>query len=337
MLKRRPKTPEVPQGPSPERLAAIGAELRAAREARGEELEAVAQSLFIRPHHLAALERGDAVALPPRPYALGFLRAYALHLGLDAESLVARLKEAAPWPAAPVLGPVEPNAGGGRPLGALVAASLLLAAGIYGGVHLLGLGSGPVPELVAEAPGELAGPSGDASLGPALVEPPRSEPAATAVAVPVAAEVAAPAPPSPPPAPSQPAADATSAVAAESPPTEPVAAPRPIAVFDVDGAPPADRSEAGAEGRVVLLARESSWVQVRSAARDWVRTRTLAPGERFPLPDRADLALWTGNAGGVELLVDGRSVGLVGAPGAVVKDLPLAPESLLERVALAPR
>ena len=45
----------------------------------------------------------------------------------------------------------------------------------------------------------------------------------------------------------------------------------------------------------------------------------------------ADLALWTGNAGGLELLLDGRSVGLAGAPGAVVKDLPLAPDALRQR------
>ena len=83
----------------------------------------------------------------------------------------------------------------------------------------------------------------------------------------------------------------------------------------------------------MLLAHESSWVQVRSAARDYVRTRTLQPGERFVLPDRADLALWTGNAGGLELLLDGQSLGRAGALGAVVRDLPLTPESLRQRMA----
>ena len=101
----------------------------------------------------------------------------------------------------------------------------------------------------------------------------------------------------------------TSAVAAETPEGEAaIAASRPIAVLDVDAAPPRTPAKAPrTEGW--SSARESSWIQVRSAARDWVRTRTLQPGERFVLPDRADLALWTGNAGGVELLVDGQSVG----------------------------
>jgi cytoskeleton protein RodZ len=82
---------------------------------------------------------------------------------------------------------------------------------------------------------------------------------------------------------------------------------------------------------VAIVARESSWVQVRSAAGDFVRTRTMEPGETLVLPDRADLALWTGNAGGLELLLDGQSVGRAGAAGAVVRDLSLAPDSLQRR------
>ena len=90
-----------------------------------------------------------------------------------------------------------------------------------------------------------------------------------------------------------------------------------------------------AAGRVVLVARDSSWIQVRSADRAFVRTRTLQPGDRFAVPDRNDLALSTGNAGGLEILLDGQSVGRVGAPGAVVKNLSLAPDVLKQRVAAA--
>ena len=75
----------------------------------------------------------------------------------------------------------------------------------------------------------------------------------------------------------------------------------------IDAARPAVASDDDAEGRLTLVARETSWVQVRSAGRDYVRTRTLQRGDRFALPDRGDLALWTGNAGGLELLVDGQS------------------------------
>lgn len=82
-------------------------------------------------------------------------------------------------------------------------------------------------------------------------------------------------------------------------------------------------------GRVVLLAREASWIQVQSPARDYITSRTLEPGDRFVIPDRNDLALWTGNAGGLEIWVDGRNVGILGQSGAVMRDIPLVPEALL--------
>ena len=42
-----------------------------------------------------------------------------------------------------------------------------------------------------------------------------------------------------------------------------------------------------------------------SPAGDYTFTRTLEPGEAVLVPNRADLELWTGNAGGLEIIVDG--------------------------------
>ena len=85
-------------------------------------------------------------------------------------------------------------------------------------------------------------------------------------------------------------------------------------------------------GRVTLVAREASWIQVQSPGRDFLRSTTLQPGQRFDLPDRTDLALWTGNAGGLEVWVDGRNLGVLGASGAVLRDVPLTPEALRARL-----
>jgi cytoskeleton protein RodZ len=84
-------------------------------------------------------------------------------------------------------------------------------------------------------------------------------------------------------------------------------------------------------GRITLLAREAAWIQVQSPARDYLRSTTLEPGQRFDIPDRTDLALWTGNAGGLEVWVDGQSVGVLGQSGAVLRDVSLTPEALLAR------
>jgi cytoskeleton protein RodZ len=128
-----------------------------------------------------------------------------------------------------------------------------------------------------------------------------------------------------------PAPDVTSAVAAESEAGTTV----PTQLASPENGPPpplvAAVPDAETAGRVVLVARDNSWVQVRSPDRAFVRTRTLQPGERFVVPERDGLALWTGNAGGIELVVDGQSVGVVGAAGVVVRNLSLAPDALKAR------
>jgi len=87
------------------------------------------------------------------------------------------------------------------------------------------------------------------------------------------------------------------------------------------------------DGRIVLVASEPSWIQVRSGDREFVRTKTMEAGERIALPNRDDLALWTGNAGGLEILVDGHSVGPLGQRGRVLRDVPLAPDAVKARFA----
>jgi cytoskeleton protein RodZ len=52
-------------------------------------------------------------------------------------------------------------------------------------------------------------------------------------------------------------------------------------------------------------------------------TRTLAAGDRVPVPDLPGLTLFTGNAGGVEILLDGRALPALGAVGAVRRNISL--------------
>jgi len=66
----------------------IGDDLRAKRESLSLSLDDVAGQLHIRPKYLLAIEKLDVEALP----SLGFIRSYALHLGLDAPTAVARYK-----------------------------------------------------------------------------------------------------------------------------------------------------------------------------------------------------------------------------------------------------
>lgn len=265
----------------------------------------------------------------------------------------------------------EPLSESRRPTAAIVTASLLVAAALYAGYYVATGGPAGPPEQVAKVPGELgqladdvlsrrdpgvgvlstrsaanadvpapaAVPSGGAAASAQSASPPASSPGLPpALSVPneptLAQALARPASSAP---------DVTSAVAAESTErsgapaggTTPAAGlPQQLAALDSEAIRAATSpitAPAPTGSRIVIVARESSWIQVRSTGRDYIRTRTLSPGEQFPIPDRADLALWTGNAGGLDILVDGRSLGRLGDSGVIIKNLPLAPDSLRQR------
>jgi cytoskeleton protein RodZ len=86
--------------------------------------------------------------------------------------------------------------------------------------------------------------------------------------------------------------------------------------------------DADAGGRIVLVASAASWVQVKSGSSDYVWTRTLEPGDAYFVPDRQNLALWTGNAGGLKVVLDGEALASLGDPGQVRRDIPLAADAL---------
>jgi cytoskeleton protein RodZ len=86
--------------------------------------------------------------------------------------------------------------------------------------------------------------------------------------------------------------------------------------------------EEEAGGRIVLVASAASWVQVKSGSSDFVWTRTLEAGDAYFVPDRENLALWTGNAGGLKVVLDGEPLASLGDPGQVRRDIPLAADAL---------
>ena len=81
--------------------------------------------------------------------------------------------------------------------------------------------------------------------------------------------------------------------------------------------------------RVVLRAKQDSWVQIRDEADELLLTRVLRRGDEYRVPDRAGLTLRTGNAGGIVILVDGSPLAPIGPVGSVRGDIVLDPEQLL--------
>ena len=74
-----------------------------------------------------------------------------------------------------------------------------------------------------------------------------------------------------------------------------------------------------------MIARQDSWVQVQSPESGLLITRILYSGDSYRVPDLPNLTLITGNAGGLEVLVDGESISQLGPEGAVRRNIPLDP------------
>ena len=106
--------------------------LLAARERKGVDLYRAERDTKIRARYLAALERGDYRELPGAVYTKGFLRNYALYLGLDPDEVLLqwRRERGAPQEPAPVISVPRPIAAPRRGLTfspSLVVFALLVA------------------------------------------------------------------------------------------------------------------------------------------------------------------------------------------------------------------
>lgn len=336
----------------------IGADLRTARLARGESVADVAQQLRLRESYIEAIEAGHFEALPGVTYAIGFLRSYARYLRLDADDLVRRFKEeVADIPPPADLAFLEPVSESRVPRGGLVMFAILLALAAYGGWYYLSTRDLTIADLVPAVPEQFGGiPSiGDRSDGSTptaqqreVAPPGPSEEAADATAgEPVDGAPAAPErlsdggpdvlPPSP---------DGTVASPDGTAPPPQTIPPVPSLDGALDGAPdaaPSRRAEAPAaagadsprvygEGtpgsRVTLQARGDSWVQVRAADDTLLMTRLLRMGDSYRVPNQPGLKLMTGDAGALEVLVDGQPVPPLGAAGAVKRNVSLDAERL---------
>jgi cytoskeleton protein RodZ len=176
-------------------------------------------------------------------------------------------------------------------------------------------------EPSAQAPLE---PDAPASLGGAVSAEFEAEPAAGASLVGVVSE----APSTTPESSTAPfVAAATSGIPA---------APAPDALLpDDDSRQPRVYGVENETARIILRARLDSWVQVYAADESLILTRVLQPGDSYRVPDLAGLTLVTGNAGGLEIEVDGATVPPLGPVGAIRRGIALDAERLLEGTALA--
>ncbi len=285
-----------------------GAALRQQREALRLDLTEVAVALRIKPAYLAALEAGCLEELPGAVYAIGFIRAYADHLGLDSGEMLRLFKQQST-----LLG-VKPDLAFPIPLGerrmrggGMLLVALILAFCACGGWFYLSTSDGPRRERVAEVPLELL---------------PYREPYRTAPAVsqPVDAHAA----PLSPAVPSERSEHSSRTQAGSASGGSPAAPGSAMAAV-----PAAPDPAPNPPGEVVIRATADSWIQIRDARQSVLLTRVLKAGESCRAPARPGLSMRTGNAGGLEITVDGVPAPPIGRRGMVRRDVALDGHALL--------
>jgi cytoskeleton protein RodZ len=160
--------------------ANIGQALRALREAQGLSLQQIAEATCIRRAYLQALEDMNIDQLPSRPFAIGYVRAFANALGVSAEAAVARFKDDVPNPDEALKAPVgvhkerDPRLSWLAGVGAMVITAVVIWNLAQHAVAHDGGPTPPVPVTNAPAPGLLAS-KGPVDLGAAQPAPADSD------------------------------------------------------------------------------------------------------------------------------------------------------------------
>jgi cytoskeleton protein RodZ len=168
----------------------VGSLLKATRVGLGQTVEDVCRMLRIRKIYIEAIEVSDYAALPNGPYGLGFVKAYAEHLGLDGAEIARRFRAESNAPAIrSQLSFPKPVQESRVPGGAVLLIAVMLGLGAYGGWYYLSSQGKTIADLVDPLPERLASYSTTASQDS---EPKNLENAADAQAA--EAEVTSPAP-----------------------------------------------------------------------------------------------------------------------------------------------
>jgi len=319
-------------GDSESPLQTVGQDLRAARLRRGDEIAQVSRALKIRKDHLEALEEDRLEDLPGRTYAIGFVRSYARHLGLDANECVERFKreisgrteERAHEPA-----PIHQDEGRRLPQGwRIITGAVVILLG-WGAWHLFSSNTSstqPVPPApVLTPPKPVAAPPKPAPAPTAEVAMPspaagNTPPVASAPAGQDASATPPPAAGAKTPATSLPPANTA------SPTTTPAAVPAPA----INGAGTV-YGALNQNPRIILRARGDVRVTVKNSEGQMVLNRDLKSGDSYQVPNTPGVTMATNNAGAIEMDLDGIALGRAGQAQQVLGRVSLDPQSLSDR------
>lgn len=284
---------------------AVGRLLRDQREALSLSVEDVAKRLRIRRPYLEAIEQGRFDQLPGAAYIPAFLRAYAAHLGLDAEKVLSAYQLSGPVPIArPLTLPVAhfPLLERRAPVGLAVLTVLLVIAAGYAVWHYLPRQQTIVAEKVPPVPDRLLAsrpstpPQAVPAVEPVVSPAPEARGPAAATLWPAPKQDLSAVPPPPPvvsvPAPPPQVVMSVPSIGqaqAAQPPAAEVRVPSP----DPQEAVARGTADQGSAAAVVtppvkadtqVTARANSWIELRSPGGDILAQTYVRAGESYTVP-----------------------------------------------------
>lgn len=286
-------------------MTSVGETLRRERLQRKLDLDQVTHELKISRRMLDAIEADHYEQLPGSIFAKAFVRQYAALLGLDGDALAAQVQRSieptsieSPERARPAVTPIEVprveewnsvgdkrfRLSGSLPAAVLVVVVMLICSAVYAWM-----------QRPRTAPATQTNPPQQVKTEPAPQQPPAAAPIQTAETA-----QATPAPQPEPPV-TQPATPP--AAVAETPAAAPTAAP------------PAAPATPGLV-HVEIAAEEAVWVLARVDGK-FAFSDTLSASTKRTLDGANDIYLRLGNAGGVSITLNGKSIGPAGPKGQV--------------------
>lgn len=286
----------------------VGDILRTTRTHYGQSLSDIERALRIRSSQIEAIEKGDVESLPGRVYAIGFVRTYSEYLGLDAEQMVDLFKaQEGERTVDPALHFPVGASDSKLPSLKLLALSVLLAAGI--GAVAWGLQTDKGRDFVINIPDapEIARQfssapviqdkvalEGESVEGASAID--SSDLTEQVVIAPEAAtDIAAP----------EDTLAETEPAQIQGPQIETVQTPVPV------------------PENIILTVIENSWIEIKGEGDKTLVSKVLKAGDRYFVPDRPDLKISLGNAGGVQIKIGDKTLGVLGELGQVRRDIPL--------------
>jgi cytoskeleton protein RodZ len=263
-------------------MSGIGEQLRQSRLAKGMDLREIASETRISMRYLDALEREDYEVLPGVLFARNFARQYAALVGLDLSQIEANLDRAFPKAPDPVLEQLSSKQ------------TTVQLQPLRDSLNNFDSSSWRRARWSSVALVAVLGASSAIYMG-------WQELSGIFAEARTAARVQQSLPTSPPSTPVQPAEQAVAVPASD---TNAAPSQEPTITISADGM------------AVQVVATQPTWVSM-SANGKQVFSGILEPNQRKVVSGVARAKLVVGNAGGIEILTDGKSIGPIGPNGQV--------------------